>query len=136
MSSVPGSEMRILLDTHTFLWWLDGDTSLPLKLRKQISNESNQIIVSAASAWEICTKVRIGKLPGAVEVANSVGSCIQSQGFEALPISVNHAQRAGLLPGIHRDPFDRVLAAQALAEDMPIISIDDCFDSFGVRRIW
>lgn len=128
--------MRFLLDTHTFLWWLDGDKRLPVRVRNRISDESNEIIVSAASAWEVSTKVRIGKLKGASEIAESFGFCIQSQGFVPMSIKIEHAQSAGLLPSPHRDPFDRMLAAQSLMENIPLLSNDDKFDSFGVRRIW
>jgi len=130
------SDLRVLLDTHTFLWWLDGDRRLPLRPRRTIADEANAILVSAASAWEISTKVRLGKLPGAGEVAANLTACITGQQFESLDITVLHAQRAGRLPGTHRDPFDRMLAAQAQIEDLPIISNDRVFDDYGVTRIW
>ena len=128
--------MKFLLDTHTFLWWLDGDERLVKAARALIADESNTILVSAASAWEISTKVRIGKLPGAKEVAADILRCIVTQGFETLSITVEHAQRAGLLGGSHRDPFDRMLIAQSQAENIPIVSNEDVFDSYGINRIW
>jgi len=128
--------MRVLLDTHTFLWWLDGDPRLTSKPRRIIADKANVILVSAASAWEITTKERLGKLPGAADVASDVAGCIASQQFATLDISVLHAQRAGRLPGPHRDPFDRMLAAQAQIEDLPIISNDDVFDDYAVTRLW
>jgi PIN domain nuclease of toxin-antitoxin system len=128
--------VRVLLDTHAFLWWLDGDRSLSAKARRIIADQTNVILVSAASAWEITTKERLGKLPGASEVASDVAGCISGQRFESLDMTVLHAQRAGRLPGPHRDPFDRMLAAQAQIEDLRIISNDDVFDSYGVNRIW
>src|SRR4029077_15793301 len=112
------------------------DARLTLKPRRIIAEETNAILVSAASAWEITTKVRLGKLPGGVEVAGDVAACIIRQRFQSLDITVSHAQRAGALPGPHRDPFDRMLAAQAQTENIPIISIDDVFDDYGVSRIW
>jgi PIN domain nuclease of toxin-antitoxin system len=124
------------LDTHAFLWWLDGDRRLSSKARAMVGNEHTVVFVSAASAWEIATKARLGELPGALDVAADVAACIHGQGFTALDISVLHAQRAGRLPGDHRDPFDRMLSAQAQIEDLPIVSIDDVFDNFGVNRIW
>lgn len=127
---------RLLLDTHAFLWWLDGDPRLPVKIRRLLQADTNEIFVSAASVWEITTKARLGKLPGALDVAADVPGCIASQGFKGLPISVVHAQAAGSLPGPHRDPFDRMLIAQAHAERCPIISIDIAFDDYGVARIW
>ena len=128
--------MRLLLDTHALLWWLDGDQKLVKKPRKLIADESNEILISAASAWEISTKVRIGKLPGAVEVANSLSQIIASQGFTPLPIEIQHAQRAGALPGPHRDPFDRMLIAQSELENVPLISNDQIFDTYKAIRIW
>jgi PIN domain nuclease of toxin-antitoxin system len=128
--------VRVLLDTHALLWWLDGDPRLPARARKLIAEEGTTVFVSAASVWEIATKHRLGKLPGAAEVAEDVPACLASQGFSALDITIAHAQRAGSLPGPHRDPFDRMLIAQAQAEHLPIISIDEVFDGYGVRRIW
>jgi PIN domain nuclease of toxin-antitoxin system len=128
--------MRLLLDTHTFLWWLDGDRRLPATARRQIADERNVILISAASAWEITTKARLGKLPGALDVAADVAAAAASQGFTALDITILHAQRAGRLPGDHRDPFDRMLVAQAQLEDLPIVSNETVFDGYGVNRIW
>jgi len=128
--------MRLLLDTHAFLWWLDGNRRLPKRARALISEEANIIFVSAASAWEISTKSRLGKLPGAIDVAADLARIITAQAFTPLDITILHAQRAGHLPGEHRDPFDRMLAAQAQIEDLPIISNDEAFASFGVERIW
>ena len=128
--------MRLLLDTHAFLWWLDGDRRLSRRARATIADSSNTILVSAASAWEISTKARFGKLPGAVEVAADVAGCIASQEFAALDIAVLHAQRAGRLPGPHRDPFDRMLAAQSQIEDLPLVTNDVIFDDYAVTRIW
>ena len=128
--------MRVLLDTHAFLWWIDDNASLSATARRVIADEANDIVVSAASAWEIATKYRIGKLPEAEAVASDVAGCIADEGFEGLAISVADAERAGRLPGIHRDPFDRMLIAQALRHDMAIASIDATFDSYGVNRLW
>ena len=128
--------MRVLLDTHAFLWWLDGDRRLSRLARRAIADESNTVLISAASAWEISTKARLGKLPGAVEVAADVSACIASQTFDSLDITVLHAQRAGRLPGAHRDPFDRILAAQSQIEDLPIVSNDEIFDAYAVTRVW
>ena len=128
--------MRLLLDTHAFLWWLDGDRRLPARIRGLISQPANEVLVSAASVWEITTKARLGKLPGATDVAADVPACIQSQGFVPLPITAHHAQRAGALAGLHRDPFDRMLIVQAHAEDVPIASNETVFDDSGVTRLW
>jgi PIN domain nuclease of toxin-antitoxin system len=128
--------VRLLLDTHAFLWWLEGDRRLSVKARRLIADEANAVLVSAASAWEITTKARLGKLPGAKDVAADVLGCIGNQGFVPLDITVLHAQRGGGLEGDHRDPFDRMLIAQAQLEDVAIISDDRVFDGYGVRRIW
>ena len=101
-----------------------------------IGDEQNTAYVSAASAWEIATKHRLGKLPEANAVAFDVRGCIANQGFEELAIDVDDAERAGRLPGPHRDPFDRVLIAQAQARNLPIVSKDSMFDRYGVQRIW
>jgi len=128
--------LKALLDTHTLLWWLDGDEQLSLIARSWIEIPEHRILVSAASAWEIATKVRIGKLPGAQAVAATFHECLISQGFAPLEITADHALRAGSLPGPHRDPFDRMLIAQAQALNIPLISNENLFDHYGVRRIW
>jgi PIN domain nuclease of toxin-antitoxin system len=97
---------------------------------------NNSLLVSAASAWEIATKVRLGKLPEAAELAADFAGYLAREEFEAFPVSVEHAVRAGLLPGPHKDPFDRMLIAQAQAENIPIISNDAAFDDYRVHRIW
>jgi len=126
----------VLLDTHAFLWWIADSGRLSRKARRLIADETNDIAVSAASAWEIATKHRIGRLPGGEAVALDVAGRISDQGFSELPISVSDGERAGRLPGPHRDPFDRMLAAQALARGLPIISIDGVFDRYGLDRLW
>ena len=128
--------MRLLLDTHALLWWLEGSPRLSDPARTMIGDEQNTAYVSAASAWEIATKHRLGKLPEANAVAFDVRGCIAKQGFEELAIDVDDAERAGRLPGPHRDPFDRVLIAQAQARNLPIVSKDSMFDRYGVQRIW
>jgi PIN domain nuclease of toxin-antitoxin system len=128
--------LRVLLDTHALLWWLDGDKRLPSLVRRLLGNPATEVLVSAASAWEITTKARLGKLPGALEVAANVAAAVVSQGFIALPISIAHAQRAGDLPGPHRDPFDRMLIAQAQIEGIALVSNERPFEAYGIRRIW
>lgn len=128
--------MRLLLDTHTFLWWLDGDRRLSRRARQSIGHDESEVIVSAATAWEIATKVRIGKLPGAIDVAVDIPGCLARQQFQSLDISILHAQRAGRLPGAHRDPFDRMLIAQAQIEDLTVVTNDEIFDTYGVARLW
>ena len=126
----------LLLDTHALLWWLDGDERLPPAARAAIADTSNLVMVSPASAWEITTKHRLGKLPLAADVARDVAGCIVAQGFAELPITLRDAERAGRLPGPHRDPFDRMLVAQALRADLELVSNERIFDDYGVRRLW
>ncbi|MCY4013650.1 MAG: type II toxin-antitoxin system VapC family toxin [Gammaproteobacteria bacterium] len=128
--------MLALLDTHAFLWWLADSKRLSRAAYGAIAEEENDISVSAASAWEIVTKYRLGKLPEAEVAALDVSGAIARQGFEPLAITVADAEHAGHLPGPHRDPFDRMLIAQALRRDFAIVSIDAAFDAYGVRRIW
>ncbi len=128
--------MRLLLDTHVLLWLLIGDGALSAAAKASITDDANEIMVSAASAWEICTKHRIGKLPAAAILAANVASAIASQGFAELPITVREAERAGRLPGPHRNPFDRMLIAQALALELTLVSKEAMFDRYAVRRLW
>ncbi len=128
--------MRALLDTHALLWWLSDDPALTRTARRIIAETKNSLVVSAASAWEIATKVRLGKLPTGVDLASDFSGQIQREGFELLPISAEHGIRAGLLPGPHKDPFDRMLIGQSQAENVPIISNEAVFESYGVRRVW
>jgi PIN domain nuclease of toxin-antitoxin system len=125
-----------LLDTHTFLWWLIGDTRLSAAARAAIADESALVYVSAATAWEIATKVRLGKLHDPHGVTDSLATHLALQGFLELPITLEHGRLAGRLPGPHRDPFDRMLIAQAQAEGLALISNERPFDAYGVVRIW
>ena len=128
--------MRLLLDTHALIWWLAGDPQLSAPARAAIADHENDVFVSAASAWEISTKHRLGKLPGAGPLAVDFASSIRAQGFSALPITLEHGQVAGALPGDHRDPFDRMLVAQAREEKMALVSNEVLFDEFGISRLW
>jgi PIN domain nuclease of toxin-antitoxin system len=128
--------VRLLLDTHALLWWLTDDPSLSPAARRAIGRPGNLVLVSAASAWEIGTKVRLGRLPGAEGLAQDFAAFLSRERFEELPISLEHGIRAGLLPGPHKDPFDRMLAAQSEAENLPIVSNDRIFDVYNVRRLW
>jgi len=129
--------VRLLLDTHTFLWWAFTDRKLSRHAIAAISDEdANQVLVSAASAWEIAVKHRIGKLPDAQAIAGDIAGAIAEEGFNELAVSVEHAERAGRLPGHHRDPFDRMLIAQAISEDLTLVSNERAFDVYGVKRLW
>ena len=128
--------MRVLLDTHALLWWMADSLRLSTTARQSIANEANDVLVSAASAWEISTKFRIDQLPEGETVASDIAGWVAHQGFEALAIDLADAERAGRLPGPHRDPFDRMLITQALARGLPVVSVDEVFDRYGVNRIW
>ena len=128
--------MRLLLDTHALIGWLAGDDALSRRAREAISDEGNPVAVSAASAMEVATKFRIGKLPDAALLAQNFEAIVAGQGFDSLAISVHHAQRAGEMNITHKDPFDRLLIAQAMAEDMMLVSNEVLFDGFAVKRLW
>jgi PIN domain nuclease of toxin-antitoxin system len=128
--------VRLLLDTHALLWWLSDSSRLPSQVSAALHDPANEVYVSAASAWEIATKARIGKLADAVQLARSLPEQLARQGFLELDISVAHGQRAGLLPDPHKDPFDRMLIAQAQSEDLVLVSNEEIFDRYGVVRLW
>ena len=128
--------MRLLLDTHAFLWWLAGDEALSAAARMAIADEGNVVLVSAASAWEIATKHRIGKLPNVAAIVVDLDQALVDQGFVGLPITLRHAQVAGGLAGPHRDPFDRMLVAQAMVDRLVLVSNEVVFDGYGVARVW
>lgn len=127
--------MTLLLDTHTFVWWLAGDTKLSKRARAAIQT-AEDVFVSAASAWEIATKHRLGKLPGVAPFVGDIAGAIAGQEFTPLAVTVVHAQRAGALASTHRDPFDRMLIAQAGADGLVLVSNETVFDTFGVTRLW
>lgn len=128
--------MRVLVDTHALLWWFDGDPRLSERAREAFEADPMDIVVSAASAWEIATKARNGKLPHALVIARNLPQVLEEQGFQLLPITIAHGHRAGWLEGAHKDPFDRMLAAQALLEDLAVVTDDDKIARFGVRTLW
>lgn len=128
--------MDLLLDTHAFLWWIAGEATLSRPARDAIADEDNAVYVSAASSWEITTKFRIGKLPGVAAIVGDLAAVLDAQGFRPLPISFGHGEAAGRLPGPHKDLFDRMLIAQAMADGMTLVSNEERFDAYGVRRLW
>ncbi|MBB3926887.1 PIN domain nuclease of toxin-antitoxin system [Sphingobium jiangsuense] len=128
--------MKLLLDTHALIWWLAGDEALSLRAREAMADEANSIAVSAASAMEVATKFRIGKLPRAALLARDFETIVAAQGFSELPISVTHARLAGEMNIAHKDPFDRFLIAQAQVEAMVLVSNEVLFDGFAVQRLW
>jgi PIN domain nuclease of toxin-antitoxin system len=128
--------MRILLDTHAFLWWLDGDSRLTKKAKQLIAKEDTVVLVSAASAWEITTKFRIGKLPGATEVAWDIRRCLTSQGFESLPITLDHAQGPDYCPVLTVIPLIECLSLNPKPRTCPSSAskpflMTTAYDGFG-----
>jgi PIN domain nuclease of toxin-antitoxin system len=128
--------VKVLLDTCTLIWATLAPSSLSDQARGTIADEGNVILVSAASAWEISTKVRAGRLPGAEKLEHDYLDVMDEAGYTQLAIDTASALRAGRLVAEHRDPFDRLIAAQALALDVAVISPDTQLDQFGVRRMW
>jgi PIN domain nuclease of toxin-antitoxin system len=127
--------MIALLDTHAIRWWLDGAGRLSSVARETIGSATNSMVISAVVPWELAIKANIGKI-NSDTLLSRWDEVLAAQGFSELPIDSSHAIRAGLLPQHHRDPFDRVLVAQAQATGWPVISVDRIFDIYGVRRIW
>jgi PIN domain nuclease of toxin-antitoxin system len=128
--------VKVLLDTCTLIWATLSPSDLSPAAREAITDEGNVILVSAASAWEIATKVRLGKFPDAEKLERNYLDAMEDAGYVLIDIDSESALRAGRLVVEHRDPFDRLIAAQALGQDIPVISPDSLLDQFGVRRIW
>jgi PIN domain nuclease of toxin-antitoxin system len=122
---------RLLLDTHAFLWWLSDDSALGADARQMIGEPRNQVLISAASIWEISIK----QAKGMLEAPEDIEALVEDEGFTKLPISLFHGQQAGKLPEIHRDPFDRMLIAQAQAEGLELVTADGIIAQYGVRVV-
>lgn len=128
--------MRLLLDTHCLLWWWTDDPRLSRRVRNALQDPGNEIYVSAASGWEVATKIRLGKLDGLGQAWSRFEELVEADGFSHLSITTRHALAAGAFPQEHRDPFDRMLAAQALAEDLYLVTADPAIVVFGARVFW
>lgn len=128
--------LKVLLDTHALLWWLLDDPQLSDKARSVIAAATNHVFVSSASAWELSTKYRIGKLPEIGDIVERLPFYIRKERFEVLPISLEHALYAGRLPGPHRDPFDRMLMAQSELDKLPLVTCDPIFGEYVVKIVW
>jgi PIN domain nuclease of toxin-antitoxin system len=128
--------VKVLLDTCTLLWATLNPVGLSERARTVIADPANIILVSAASAWEIATKVRLGKLPGAERLEECFEEALDAAGYTQLPIDFGSALRAGRQISPHRDPFDRMIAAQAIGLDIAVLSPDAQLDSLAVRRVW
>ena len=127
---------QLLLDTHALLWWLAEPDRLSPAAHAAISDSANSVYVSAASGWEIATKVRLGKLPGIGELLNDLPQLLIAQGFELLPITLQQGLHAGSYPMPHRDPFDRLLAAQAELAMLTLVTLDPALQVFPCRLLW
>lgn len=128
--------MKLLLDTHALLWWWTDDPQLSAAARAAIADTANDVLVSAASAWEIATKQRLGKLDGVPEARARFIELLAADGFALLPILVTHALHAGAHAADHRDPFDRMLAAQAALEEATLVTRDPAFSLFDCKLLW
>jgi PIN domain nuclease of toxin-antitoxin system len=128
--------VKLLLDTHAVVWWWLDDPRLPAPARAAIAAPDNTVCVSAASAWEIATKNRLGKWPGVTQIIADFPDLLRRSRFFPLSISVEHARLAGALSGPHRDPFDRMLIAQSKQENAVLVSGDGTFAQFGVPVVW
>ena len=128
--------MRVLIDTHVFLWWVEGDRRLPAKAHAALLDPDTECLFSLASVWELAIKAGLGKLRLALPVQRYVVEHVAANGFKMLDIRVPHLGRIETLANHHRDPFDRMLIAQALEENLSIVSADRLFTKYGIRRIW
>ena len=128
--------MKVLLDTHALLWWVLEDPRMSPAAAQVLKETETEILVSAVSGHEIATKHRLGKLAVPGRLAEHLDQMVRENGRLTLPLSMRHAQLAGRLQGIHKDPFDRMLAAQALIEDVPLVTNDPAFAAFNVRTLW
>ena len=128
--------MKILLDTHAFLWFIEDSPKLSTEARSAIEDGFNEPLISVASLWEMAIKVSIGKLDLKKPFETFVPDQIELNGFDQLAISFQHIAAVAKLPFHHRDPFDRLLVAQALVEGIPLVSADDLLDAYGIIRVW
>lgn len=129
--------MKLLLDTHTYIWWALGDSKrVSMRARKAVEARAATIYISAVSAYEMTYKHRTGDLPKIGPLLLRLDDDIAERGFLTLPVSFEHGRRAGELADEHGDPFDRLLAAQAIVEDMAIVSNDEKLSALGAKRVW
>ena len=129
--------MKVLLDTHAFLWWIADDPSLSVTAREVIADGGNDIYLSAVSVWEIAIKARVGRLKLFSDDLDSfIDRHVRESSFLPLPITLAHSVKIHALPNHHRDPFDQMLVAQSLVEGFPIISVDKMIHSYDVDVIW
>lgn len=128
--------MKLLLDTHTFLWFVTNDAQLSETALDAIAEPTNEILVSPASYWESAIKVSLGKYPLTVPFETFFREGIEGSGMKILPIKISHASVLSTLPMHHKDPFDRMMVSQAIVEQVPIVSVDSALDAYGIQRLW
>ena len=128
--------MRLLLDTHAFLWFVTDDGRLSATARALIADPSNEILLSPATYWEVAIKVSIGKYPLAVPFDSFFTQGIVGNDLSILEFDLRHATTLAALPLHHKDPFDRMIVAQAIVEAVPLLSIDQALDAYGISRLW
>jgi PIN domain nuclease of toxin-antitoxin system len=128
--------MKLLLDTHALAWWLMDDSRLTETARNAIADPGNDVAVSAVSAFEVATKYRIGKWPAMADLVTGFPHLVAEQEFSLLPITVSHALLAGRFAAAHRDPFDRLLAAQAKLDSLVLVTADSAFSQFDIDLLW
>lgn len=128
--------MKLLLDTHTFLWWVEDAPQLSAPARKRIEDGENECFLSMASCWEMGIKSSIGKLKLAIPIADYIPQHLSANGFRLLDISFRHVAKVENLPSHHRDPFDRLLISQAITDKLDVVSADSTFNLYGINRIW
>ena len=124
--------MRLLIDSHAFLWWSETSARLGAAARNALADPANEVLVSIAGLWELTIKQSSGRLT----LPDDLQAMVASQGFTVLPVTFIHLRRIGSLPRVHRDPFDRMMIAQALAEGIPIATGDRIFAAYGVQLVW
>jgi PIN domain nuclease of toxin-antitoxin system len=127
--------MRLLIDTHAFIWFVENDKNLPHKIKKELEYSDNTIIVSIASLWEITIKLSLGKLLLTCDIEELIDKLFEN-GFELMPILPDHIIKLSTLDFIHRDPFDRIIISQGLSENIKIVRSDEVFDNYKVKRLW
>lgn len=127
--------MKLLIDTQSFIWFVENDKQLPLKIKNELEDHNNTIIISIASLWEMAIKMSLGKLNLSCDIEIMIDKLYQN-GFEILPILPEHIIKLSTLAYFHRDPFDRIIISQGLTENIPIVSSDEVFDDYNVTRKW
>ena len=128
--------MTIILDPHTFLWFIAGDKKLSAQARSLIEDPNNRVLLSIVSLWEVVVKASTGKLPLSRTFPDLIRQDVDGNGIEVLPTTLAHLEALAVLPLLHRDPFDRLLIAQSISEGIPIVGTDMAFDQYSITRLW